>query len=225
MFLPIIVDLWLVATILVFGYYGYKRGFIRSVAKLAKGILAFSFAYLLAPVFSEFIIEPLISGAVATQLKGYLFDNYSNINAEEISASLPNALKIAAVLFDVNISSAQTPAETVEIIAAQLSHPIARIISLPISFFCLYFIAKLFIKVAIGITDIIFKIPILGASNRILGCILCIVIGVVASWASAVIFDLIVSLPIFGDWALEWEGGPIYTFFNEFAPLKLLLML
>ncbi len=220
MFLSIIVDISLISAILISAYLGYKRGFIRSVAKFVKFFLTFLIAFSLTSLFSRYFIEPLIVGALTTQMKGYLLEHFQTVVND---SDLPTILKITATVFDVDIASFSAETDAINAIVEKLSYPLSRIISLPISFICLYFIVRLLIRLFLRITDIIFKLPVLGITNRILGSALSTVVGFVIAWGVTVAFNFFISLPVFNEWALQFNGGIIYNFFNSFTPLEVLL--
>ena len=214
MLLSVLVDFSLIAIVISFGYYGYKRGLIRSIAKFSKIIIVLLLAIMITPIFSEYITEPLICGSIRTQIKGFLLERFEGSHHESPADELPIIIKIAATIFNINLNAFGIDAEAAELLAEELSYPISHVISLPISFFCLIFIIKFLLKIALGATDILFKIPLIGISNRILGCALCSFVGIISAWLSSVAFGFIISLPIFGDFSLRWDSGLVYDFFN-----------
>ena len=220
-----LLDLILIATVIFSGYLGYRRGFVRSVAKISRIFVAFVLAYLLAPYFSEIFIEPVIYGAVSNRLNAYLIENFADMSSGTILyEDLPIVLRALAGAFNVSLDFS-SGADVVSAIVSQLSQPLARVISMPISFALVYFLIKILIRYILRLTDKIFKIKILGIPNKILGCALSSVIGIILAFVITLTFNLIISLPAFSEWALEFEGGAVYNFFNEFTPLELLLSL
>ena len=222
MLASILLDAILITTVIYSGYRGYKRGFVRSIAKISRLFIAFALAYLLAPYFSEIFIEPVIYDAVSNRLYVYLVDNFADASGAVIYEELPTILKALSGVLNVNFDfSAGT--DVIGALVLSFAQPLTRIISLPISFALVFFLIKILIRYFLRMTDKIFKIKLLGIPNRILGCVFSGVIGLILAFCITVLFNFIISLPAFSEWALEFEGGYVYKFFNEFTPLELLL--
>ena len=218
----IVFDALLIGTIVYCGYLGYKRGLIRSLAKLSKMFIAFALAYLIAPYFSQIFVEPLLYSAVSNRLNLYLLENFQEISEATAYEDLPTLLRALVAVFDVSLDFS-TSSAAISNIVAKLSYPIVRIISLPISFAAVYFLIKMLIRFVVKVTDEIFKIKLLGIPNKILGCALSTFLGVILAWGITVMFNYFSSLPPFSEWAAGFSGGFVYDFFNKFTPLELLL--
>ena len=219
--LSIIVDLVLIGILVLAFILGLKRGFVKSVSKPVRFFASFATAYGLASPFANGIVVPIIGGAVKTQIKGYLLESCPNITPETID-ELPTLLKLGAAMSGTDLNSF-TSENIINTIVDALADPVIFILAVIVSFILLYFLSKLFYTIALAIVNSVFKVSVLDKPNKVLGCIINTFAGFCVAWTLTVLFDFFIHLPMFGEWAIGFEGGFIYRFFTMMSPIELLL--
>ena len=225
--LKIVVDLILVAVVVVGIVLGWRRGFVGIVAKPVKFAASLGISFGFAKAFSTSIVLPMIESPASNYVRDFLYKNCSGITAETAADELPTLMKIAAAVFDIDISQVAegSGGSVIDVIAEKLTHPVISMVSIVISFFALLIISNIVLAIAIAIIKSLFKKGILGAFNKVLGVIFGLAFFFIISWGLAVIFELIINIPSVSEasWAAEFEGGFVYAFLNEYNPIELLL--
>ncbi len=222
----IIVDIIISIIIVIGAVLGIKRGFIVTVAKPVKFVLAIVLSFALCDVVAGFIFEPMIKEPITSQLTSYLNEKYSSI-APDSGESLPTLLKLAAVMTKVDISmfSKENSEQFIGDVVNKLSSPVIHILAMVISFIVLYFVLRLLLALALKLIDAIFDRGVFGVLNRVLGFIFSTIMALCITWLLVVIIGFIFNLSAFDNvkWMSEFSGGYIYRFFKRYSPLDLLL--
>lgn len=227
MILQIIVDLILVSVILVGIFLGSRRGFVGIVARPVKFAASLGIAFGFSRAFSEAVILPMIELPATNYVKDFLYKNCSGITAQSASDELPTVMKIAAAIFDIDITSVAEGASgtVIDAIADKLTHPVISTLSLVISFIALLIIANIALAIVLAMIKLLFKKGILGVFNKLLGVVFGLAFFFIISWGLAVVFEFVINMPSVQSsaWAAEFEGGYVYKFLNEYNPIELLL--
>ena len=225
--LEISVDFILVAIVVIGIILGWRRGFVGIVAKPVKFAASLGISFGFAGAFSSAVILPMIESPASNYVKDFLYKNCSGITAETAADELPTVMKIAAAMFDIDITQVaqSSSGSVVDTIADKLTHPVISTVSVVISFFALLIISNIVLAIALAIIKMLFKKGVLGAFNKVLGLIFGFAFFFIISWGVAVIFELIINLPSVrvASWAADFEGGYVYAFLNEYNPIELLL--
>lgn len=218
----IFIEILLWAIIAVGAALGIKSGFIRMAAKPVKLVLAIVIAFSLATAFAEGVVVPIIETPITNYIYDFLSENCPEINAENIMEELPTVLKMAAGMYGVDLEELALEYAEFDIIREitnTLASPVIEIFSLIIAFVVLYFVSKLLISLALALLDLIFSGGIFGVLNRVLGGISGTVLAIVAAWGVAVLVEFLFHINSNG---ME-NAGFLYTFFNTYSPIELLL--
>lgn len=225
--LQVIVDLVLVAVVLVGIILGWRRGFVGIVARPVKFAASLGIAFGFSGAFSNAVVLPLIEAPATNYVKEFLYRNCSGITAQTAADELPTVMKIAAAMFDIDISHVAENASgtVIDAIADKLTLPVISTVSVVISFIALLIIANIALALALALIKALFKKGILGVFNKMLGIVFGLAFFFIISWGLAVIFELVINMPSVSTakWASEFEGGFVYKFLNEYNPIELLL--
>ena len=219
-----IVFMLLFATSIIVGVY---MGFIKTVAKPVKFVLAIFLAYFFAANFSAMVVEPLIAPPIRNQLMSFLTEKFAEITVETVD-TLPTLVKFAAGLYGVDLAEVASGAgegSIIETIVANIVDPSAHILCTAISFVALFFVAKLLLTIVFAIVDKVIDNGIIGVANKIVGAVFTGMLGFIICWALASVFELVIHLPVFAEqsWAMEFTGGFVYKFLKSISPIDLLL--
>lgn len=220
--MSIFVEILLWVILLVGVALGIRSGFIRMAAKPVKLILSLVLAFSLCTSVAEGIVTPIIEQPITNYIYDFLAENCPELNIENVAEELPTVLKMAAGMYGINVEEIVAQNAGRDIIAeitAVLAAPVISILAIIVSFVLLYFVSKLLITLALSLIDLIFSNGIFGALNKILGGISGAVISFAVAWALAVLIEFLYHINGNG---LE-NPGLLYTFFNTYSPIELLL--
>ena len=223
----IILDLIFIA-IMVFGIvFGIKRGFINTIAKPVKFVLAIFIAFTLCANLSEAVVKPLIAAPITGQLTSYLTERFSEVTAETVD-TLPTLVKLAAGLCGVDIAEIATETGDGSVIAAiveKITDPFATIVCTAVAFVLVLIAAKIVLSIIFAIINKIVDNGLIGAINRILGCVVTTALAFIVCWAIAAVFELVIHLPVFEGqaWVNEFTGGFVYKLLKSINPIDLIL--
>ncbi len=211
----IIVDIIIVLLLVLGGFIGYKKGFIRSLRRPIRLFGGFILAFALANPVATGIIEPVVKEPISIKIEEYVFENFYG------DGDYPTIIRIAAKLMDIDLSSA----ESVEQIINSVLDPIIHFFAVIIGFVLIYILSKLFLSVIIRLVAAIFDKTILSIPNKIVGCIFCAFASFVFIWMAVSVVDFAIALPLFEGtgFANSFTGGPVFNFFLGFSPIDLLL--
>lgn len=153
-----ILDIVLVAIIIVFMYFGRKRGFVRTLRGLCSFVLSIIIAFLTYNKITEFISN----SPVGEFIRGKMFDSLGTSDMD--LSSLPDFL--------------QTPLETgvtsaAETVTTNMATMVISIISIIITIV----VVKLLLNLLFKALNLFAKLPVLKQCNRLLGLILGAVTG------------------------------------------------
>ena len=227
MLFKILVDVILVLVIIVGAIFGFKRGFFLTVTKPVKWFLAFLLAFALAGPVADSVIQPIIEEPVTNQLTEYLEEKCEGITPENADKKLPTLLKLAAGAFDIDVNKIGEDGEGsfISAIVDELALPAVHLVSVILSFFLTYILAKIALSISISLLNHVFEVGVLDTFNKALGLVFGAAFAFVAAWLLVVVFGYVISIPAVAktEFASSFEGGLIYNFFKKMSPLDLLL--
>lgn len=195
-----ILDIILVAIIVVFMYFGRKRGFVRTFRNLCSFILSIIIALLTYSKITEFISD----SPVGDFIRKRLFDSVGTSNMD--LSSLPDFL--------------QTPLETgVTSVAQTISSNMATMVISILSIIITILVVKLLLNILFKALDLFAKLPVLKQFNRILGLVFGAVNGYF--WMCIALYAVTYLSNIPSAHFLEEiiESSKVAAFLNENNPL------
>lgn len=228
MIINVIFDIVLVGILLAGALIGLKNGFIDTIARPVKFVLALVLAFSLARSVGNFLVEPLIGPAISHKLSDILIEKYSDITATTASRDLPTLVKIAASMCGVDIqgvASVADGASVIESVANAVAEPVVSVISLVLGFIITYFLAKIVLKFVLMIINALVNNGIAGIVNKSIGCVFTLFLAFVAGWIVTCLSEFIFNIPAIASISgvENFTGGAVYRFFRTFTPLDLLL--
>ena len=199
----LIIDLIVILALIIFGFIGFKKGFINSVLSLFSWVVCIVVAVLVAKHVASWIngvydFSALIGGKITSSLSNNEFFGLS-LNAEQFAGDVNNVvssipegtngiLKEIIKLVFTKTSVDMTSSETVgQVVGSSLGHIIIVIASAILVFIVLMVLIALLRKIFNKITEI----KILGGLNKILGLIFGVVkAGIIILTFNAVLVAL-----------------------------------
>lgn len=224
----IIVDIVIVIMLIIGFIWGWKSGFINTVAKPVKFVLTILIAFSLASWVGSAIVQPIVSEPVTVKLTEFLEEKCGEISAANANDQLPTLVKFAAALAGVNIDDIATEAGQHELVAKiieAVSEPFLSVISTIIAYILLHIVVGIILTIIFAIINAMVEGGFVGFINKLLGSLIMTTLAAMIVWALCGISDLILNLPILAEqaWVQEFTGGIIYTFFKNLSPIDLLL--
>lgn len=228
MAINLIFDIILAGILVAGALIGLKNGFIDTIARPVKFVLALVLAFSLARSVGDFLVEPMIGPAISHKLSDILVEKYAGVTAATASNELPTLVKVAASLCGVDIQQVASTADgalAIEAIAKSVSAPVVSLISLVLGFVITYFLAKLILKFVLILINNIVNNGIAGIVNKSLGCVFALFLAFVVGWAVTCVSEFVFNIPAIASMngVDNFTGGVVYRFFRTFTPLDLLL--
>jgi hypothetical protein len=81
------------------------------------------------------------------------------------------------------------------------------------------------LSLILAILKAVFSHGAFGALNKAAGFLFGAAFSTLLAWGVAVVFEYVIHLPTFAsaEWAMNFDGGFVYDFFNTYNPIELLL--
>jgi uncharacterized membrane protein required for colicin V production len=182
--MSIILDVILLTVLVAFIFTAAKKGFMRSLLELIAVIVALVMAYQFSPVVAQAaydnLVEESLIETVQTQLDENLNISSSTEKAELVLESVPSFMTSFASSLGIELEEVKTKitSETFssENLATELVVKVAQpivVAALTALFFLVLSAVLMFaLKWVAGLLSKLFKIPLLGTVNKILGGVL-----------------------------------------------------
>lgn len=173
--MSVTLDLLFIVLAIAFILLGVFRGFIKSVIRSAKLILAFVLAYFLGDklgmLFKNTFIGNWVYGGVYDKVNGIFQNASSSVNTDELLAQFPDFIVSDELRQTIaNSSSKESGEALVESISTSIADPISSAISNVIGYVLVLILAFVGLTVAAWLlTKLVDKIAFVGIANRILG--------------------------------------------------------
>ena len=174
-----IFDLVILATLIYFGFKGFKHGLVRSVvmcfSNLATVFASFIIAKRYAPIFSEKFLSSKITPAINRfvdeninlhDILQTLEGTLDNVDSSIINYFLNMSSADILALLDLNTSNAFT------FLRDHISQSIVMGISYMIIFAVAFIVVSIAFKLIVGFIDFLLKITLLSPLNKLLGGVL-----------------------------------------------------
>lgn len=182
--MSIILDVILLTVLVAFIFTAAKKGFMRSLLELIAVIVALVMAYQFSPVVAQAAYDNLVEESLIETVETQLDENFnissSTEKAEIVLESIPSFMTSFASSMGIELEEVKTKitSETfsAENLATELVTKIAQpivVAALTALFFLLLSAILMFaLKWVAGLLSMLFKIPLLGTVNKILGGVL-----------------------------------------------------
>ncbi len=221
----IVIDIILCAVIAAGVVFGIKLGFVKIAAKPAKFLLALLIAFSMCSSVAQEVVAPMIDEPVTNYVSDFLYENCGDITADNANEELPTLLKFAAGMLDIDISEAAGEGDVIANLVDVLIDPVIKIISSIFAFFALYILLKILLSLAFWVINILLSGGMLGFVNKLFGVVFSTLVAIMLAWGIAVVLEFVFHTPAIAQnpTIADFDGGFIYSFFNKYNPIELLL--
>lgn len=227
-FYSFLADAVLALVVLLGILIGYKRGFVRTVAKPVKLIASLIIAFSFASQAGAAWIHPALAAPVRTHMTEFLTEKCADITAATAQEQLPTVLKMAAGMFGIDVTAVAEGAGSEGIITAlvdALTTPLVSFISMILAFIALYILSQFALSLLFWLIDTVFQGGVIGFANHLLGLVLGAVFAVLVAWGLVALSDFIFQLEATQEVTVfpQIEQGFFYRLLNTYNPVDLLL--
>lgn len=189
--MSIAIDIILLALVVIFFIYGWQKGFVKTVMKLAGFLLAGVGAYLFYSYPGEYIYNKLLLPKLSSMIENSILSGATGMTISELFNSKPeffvNILNRYSTVSDIERFYTSGEEITVADISSYMASPIARGISNILGFVLVFFALLLLLWLLTFILDKICELPVLKTANKLLGIILGTVLGLFFAWLLAAV--------------------------------------
>ena len=231
--MSMIIDVILVVLVLLIVYKSYQKGFVKTFldtfSVLISAIASFAFSGTVADTAYDMFIGDLVK----TEFKRVLDDlNKGASLSDKLNAmieALPKPAIGIAEYTGVNLeylkstvsgASSATDEQLIEIVADKIAYDLMIGVVQVISFFALFIIFTLVIKVLSSfISHVVEKLPIVGGLDSLLGIVFGLLKGAIILLAVGVLLTVIVATAESGSPLLAIEESKIYTALTSLIPI------
>lgn len=182
--MSIILDVILVTIFAAFVFTAAKKGFMRTLLELLAVIVALALSYQFSPVVAQAtydeIVEKSLVEAVETQIDETVNVSSVTTQAEVLLDSIPGFMASFASSAGVDLDEIKTHISSEKFSSANLAIELVDKIAKPIAvgaltaiFFLLLSVVLIFVlKWIAGLLAKLFKLPLIGTVNKVLGGVL-----------------------------------------------------
>lgn len=182
--MSIILDVILVTIFAAFVFTAAKKGFMRTLLELLAVIVALALSYQFSPVVAQAtydeIVEKSLVEAVETQIDETVNVSSVTTQAEVLLDSIPGFMASFASSAGVDLDEIKTQISSEKFSSANLAIELVDKIAKPIAvgaltaiFFLLLSVVLIFVlKWIAGLLAKLFKLPLIGTVNKVLGGVL-----------------------------------------------------
>lgn len=198
----LIVTIIIVVILIFFLIWGFHRGFLKILLTTMALIVTVVAAGVLTPYVSDWMGDIFIGKSIDKKIGTYLEEHVDNpivnqyTEAQEVvidKLPLPKFMR-------EDISEKNTSADYVALkvgnFTEYLQVRLVKIILNVIAFVVMLIVIYVIIRILMGISHIINKVPLIGGVNRILGAILGLFEGLLVIWCLGIIVMMMASTPL-----------------------------
>lgn len=189
--LSLILDIILVAVFAAFVFAAVKKGFIRTLLELVAVVAALVLAYQFSPVMSQAVFDGMLEKNITSSIETQIGDNFDATTAAKKAETALDAIpdfavslaETAGVNIDNiknNISAEKLSAENVaKELVEKIAEPIVTGALTIIFFVLLSCVLIIILRIAAAKIAKLFKVPLVGTVDKLLGAVLGICRGLV----------------------------------------------
>ena len=232
--MSLIIDIIVILTFAVSLISGIKKGFVRSVIKIVIVIAAILGAVIYTPDVSDYLNKNYIQKSVVSSARNSITRLTSDgVDIDMLTDERPTAFLKVLDRFGADIedirsfvaANGYTDEEKIDKIAEYMASPVSKALSKAIAFVLLFIGIWLLLTILGKIVCMIFKLPILSAADKLLGCVFGALSGLILAWGiSVVICGLTPHLSVIFDGSISEaviENSVIVKYLGNFDPFSL----
>lgn len=224
----IFLDILMLAIFILPIIVGLVKGFVYTLLRFGKTLLALIFACGFAKSLGAWIKSKWMYNVVHENIADLFVAKGEEVATEaELAGTIPESIQKTLGFFGMDVggmaSEAVAEGEAVkEAFIESVSHGVSGVASFALAFAILFFGSLLLILLLRPLLDFIVRhIPVIKTCNRLLGAVLGLFWGLIACWASAQIIVGVLGLVS----TFDWSKTVLLSFFYRVTPLKWLLQL
>lgn len=213
------IDLIIVAIILITACIAAKVGFIRTVYQLLSSAIALVIAFFIYPIIEQILkFTPLYEG-IKTWIREIL-PEVGNVGLQAQASMIEDTLKWMPDFITNQIVKNNNP-EVYQLLGVSnlieyIVTSVANLCIMGIALVICFIVVKVGLTVAIGILDLVAKLPILKTANKWAGFVVGIIKGVFIIWIICLIIPFLIMIPQFGELkALVEQSFLMQLFYNH----------
>ncbi len=228
----ILIDALLIAILVFTSLAGYKNGFVKTVLAFFKNIIALVVAGIFSERVGSFLYERFFKGVFENitleKFAEFLgVDTTKNLDvAPLIENKHPEFMKYVENL-GIDTEALEGIGDSAgELVAEYISGPLGMTVSRVVAFILLFIASVIVIKIVGFIIGKIVKLPLLNATNKLLGLFLGVILGVIFVFIAVAIFDqLLPYIKVSGEalGSSDFKDSTIvYSYLSSRSPMGLL---
>ena len=213
-------DLLALIFLVVFVLVYAKKGFIKTVLKFAKTLLAFVTAALLGTRVGAALCEAFIGDAVREsvfdKVKSMYDSTAGSLRADAVMSEFPSFLQIEGVR-DALIAGEGKGEDVVQSVTDAIATPTSTAISNVVGYILVFVISLIVFSIVTAfLSKLVEKIPLIGRINSILGGVLGFAVALLILFAVSAVLKLIASDTAFfgGSFFLNLLGDIVFGILN-----------
>lgn len=221
--MSLIFDIVLIAIAVLMILVCAKRGFLKSLVRFARLLLALTAAYFLGSVLANFLAEQWIAqpvqDAVYQKVNGIYENATEDFDVDAVIESMPQFLMTDAVREELEASE-ETGAALVSSVSDSIASALTSLISNILGYVGVFLIALLVLWLLVLVVDkLAEKIKLLKLTNTLLGAVW----G--AIWAFMLLFMISSIIRVFCAGTPAYDDSVVVRFFGESALLEAMKLL
>ena len=189
--MSLILDIILIAVFAAFVFAAVKKGFIRTLLELVAVVAALVLAYQFSPMASQAVFDGMLEKNITSSIETQISNNVDTATAAkkaelaldaipDFAVSLADAAGVDIDNIKNKISSENLSAESVaNELVEKIAEPIITGALTIIFFILLACVLIIVLKIAAAKISKLFKVPIVGTADKLLGAVLGICRGLV----------------------------------------------
>jgi uncharacterized membrane protein required for colicin V production len=224
-----LIDLVLLLIIIGFTVVGFRKGFVKMALAFFKNIIAFLAAYIFCTPFAQWLKEQFFmeKAKLAIERKVADFLGANSATGSDIAPLLDSehsgfASFIEKMGIDVDTINAlyrNSDGSISEAVSEYIAEPCVTALSTALAFILIFIGTLILLKIASALLGLVTKLPIIKGTNRLLGALLGIILGVFWAFVATALIRLVV--PYFSDSAVVAslnDGATLYNMISSIAP-------
>lgn len=186
----IVLDVLAVAIILFFVYRSYRRGFARTVLELAAFFVAYFLASTCSGIVADWTYDTFVDQKLLTGIETTLNETTDAVLTEVLPEYVVSRARSLGIYDSIVDSQRETAADTAKALSETVARPVVTNMIRMVASVLLFSILMFVLRFVVRAVDKVFRLPLIGSINRILGG----VVGLVKGGIVVLLFCFLVSV-------------------------------
>lgn len=237
--MSMILDLVIIVIAIITVVTAAKRGFVKSVARIATAGISFFAAYNFSGRLGSIIYDKFLIGKftddVENTVNNLLVKAGENFNIAKLFEDMPEAFTELLEKFGIDVETliakygdiTSGTSENVTDLSQSIASPVANATSVAIAFVGIFILSLITVSLAFKLIDLLCKLPVLKTANGLLGGLSGVVLALFYIWIFAaiavVVLNSITATSSSFVFSNTLENSFLLKFFFEFNPIATFL--